>query len=73
MGRRAMLCCVVALTGSLGGCVASEQAGDGVALMREVMIESAKSTERHPSESSERAIDAVRDWRRGQGEGSEAG
>ena len=73
MKRRAMLCCVVALTVLLGGCIANEQAGDGVALMREVMIESAKSTEgRQPVDSPERAVRAVRDWRRGQDEGGGA-
>ena len=63
---------VVALVVLLCGCVVNDQNGDqngdGVALIREIMIESAKPNEGRKSEtSSERAIQAVRDWRRTQG------
>ena len=74
MKRQAALCCMAALIVLVGGCAANEQTGDGVALMREVMIESAKAAEgRQPVESPERAIRAVRDWRGAQGDGGEAG
>ena len=65
---------VIALVVLLCGCVAHEQNGDGVALIREIMIESAKPSEGRKSEtSSERTIQAVRDWRRGQGKAGGAG
>ena len=58
---------VALLCGCVGGCVATEQDGAGVALMRTVMIESAQAGEgRKPVKSAEQAIRAVRDWRRAQ-------
>ena len=59
---------VVALGALLCGCVAEQQNGEAVALMREAMIESAKSSDGQKSlESPERAVRAVGDWR-GSGE-----
>ena len=70
MRRLATCGCVTALGVLLCGCVTEQQNGDAVALMREVMVESAKSSEgQEPLESPERVVRAVGDWR-GSGEDS---
>ena len=60
---------VAALSALLCGCVTEQQNGDAVALMREVMVESAKSSQAAPLESPERVVRAVGDWRQAGGEG----
>ena len=66
MKRHAIHCCVVVLTLLLCGCISNSEQhgeGDGVALVREVMIEAAKSGEGQNPIESESAVRAVRDWR----------
>ena len=74
MKRQAVHGGVVALTVLLCGCATNEQNGDGVALVREIMIESAKFSDgQKPVKSPEQAIRAVREWRRASEEAGGAG
>ena len=69
MRRLAACGCLAALGLLLCGCVTEQQEGDAVALMREVMVESAKASEgQQPLESPERVVRAVGDWRESGGD-----
>ena len=68
MRRLAACSCVATLSALLCSCVTEQRDGDSVTLMREVMVESAKSNQGQQSlESPERVVRAVGDWREADG------